>query len=218
VFGILPGLARLLVALAGDPEATQVAGSAAGRVPLVLHGVSGTLFAVLGAFQFPTAMRRGRRAWHRRTGRLLVPLGLTAAVSAAWVTLFYPHLHDSGALLSAFRLTFSSALAVSLLVAFAAIRRRDVVRHQEWMIRAYALGLGAATQIFTLGFGQAVVGDTGTSTALLTGAAWGINLAIAEWVIRRRFKGRPPSASAVVVRQRRWGPNAPIAPLEGRAG
>jgi hypothetical protein len=42
-----------------------------------------------------------------------------------------------------------------------------------------------------------------TSTALLTGAVWVINLAIAEWVIRRRFRRRPSHASTVVmVRQR----------------
>jgi uncharacterized membrane protein len=218
LFGILPGLARLLVALAGgDPAATQAPDTGASRLLPIVHGVSGTLFAVLGAFQFPTALRRGHRTWHRRTGRLLVPLGLTAAVSAIWLTLFYPHLHDSGALLSAFRLTFASALAVSIVVAFAAIRSRDIARHREWMVRAYALSLGAATQIFTLGFGQAIFGDNETSTALLTGAAWVINLAIAEWVIRRRLNRRPPpSETVVMVQQRQPQAKTRITPLKGQ--
>jgi drug/metabolite transporter (DMT)-like permease len=181
-----------------------------------VHGVSGTLFAVLAAFQFPTALRRGHRSWHRRTGRLLVPLGLVAAVSAIWLTLFYPHLHDSGPLLSVFRVTFASALAVTIWVAFIAIRRREIARHRRWMIRAYALALGAATQIFTLGFGQAIFGDNETSTALLTAAAWVVNLAIAEWVIRRRFNRRPPQAAPVVmVQQRKRQANALPAPLKG---
>ncbi len=193
----------------------RATGTAASRLPLIVHGASGTLFAVLGAFQFPTALRRGHRTWHRRTGRLLVPLGLTAAVTAVWLTLFYPHLHDSGPLLSVFRLIFASALAASIVVAFTAIRRRDIARHREWMIRAYALGLGAATQIFTLGFGQAIFGDTETSTALLTGAAWVINLAIAEWVIRRWFNRRPRAATVVLARQRQRPANTRIAPLKG---
>ena len=83
-------------------------------------------------------------------------------------------------------------------MAFAAIGRRDIARHREWMIRAYALALGASTQIFTLGFGQAIFGDNELSTALLTGGAWVINLAIAEWVIRRRFR-RPPARGARLV-------------------
>lgn len=214
LFGILPGLARLLIALAGgDPEATPDTG--ASRLLPIVHGVSGTLFAVLGAFQFPTALRRGPRTWHRRTGRLLVPLGLTAAVSAILLTLFYPHLHDSGPLLAVFRVTFASALAASIVVAFIAIRRRVIARHREWMIRAYALSLGAATQIFTLGFGQAIFGDGETSTALLTGAAWVINLAIAEWVIRRRLNRRLPDAASVVVVQQRQA-STRIAPLKER--
>jgi uncharacterized membrane protein len=215
LFGILPGLARLLIALAGgDPGATQAPDTGASRLLPIVHGASGTLFAVLGAFQFPTALRRGHRTWHRRTGRLLVPLGLTAAVSAIWLTLFYPHLHDSGPLLAVFRVAFASALAASIVVALTAIRRRDIARHREWMIRAYALGLGAATQIFTLGFGQAIVGDSVTSTALLTGAAWVINLAIAEWAIRR-FRRRPPHAAAVVLVQQRQPDNA-IAQLKAQ--
>jgi uncharacterized membrane protein len=216
LFGILPGLARLLIALAGgDPEAAQGSDTGASRLLPIVHGASGTLFAVLGAFQFPTALRRGHRTWHRRTGRLLVPLGLMAAVSAIWLTLFYPHLHDSGALLSVFRVIFASALAASIVVAFTAIRRREIARHREWMMRAYALSLGAATQIFTLGFGQAIFGDNVTSTALLTGAAWVINLAIAEWVIRR-FRRRVPPAATVVVVQQRQATNA-IAPLPGQS-
>ena len=128
--------------------------------------------------------------------------------------MFYPHLHDSGALLAVFRLTFASALAASIVVAFAAIRRRDIARHREWMIRAYALALGAATQIFTLGFGQAIFGDAEISTALLTGAAWVINLAITEWMIRRRFRRRPPRAAPVVVQQRQRQANTRSAPLQ----
>jgi uncharacterized membrane protein len=192
----MPGLARLLVALAGDPEtAGNEAGSA---LPAVVHAVSGTLYAVLGAFQFPTALRRSRRTWHRRTGRVLVPLGLSAALSGLWLTLFYPRLNDTGALLAVIRVTFGSAMVAALVIAFVAVRRRDIVRHREWMIRAYALGLGVATQIFTLGFGEAIFGSGEVSTALLVGLGWVINLAVAEWVIRRRFK-RPSRATPAVV-------------------
>lgn len=195
LFGLVPGVARLLVELAGDPEATRATDLEASQLPVILHGVSGTVFAVLGAFQFPTARRRGSRTWHRRTGRLLVPVGLTAAGSGLWLTLFYSHLRDSGALLSLFRLTFGTAMAASIVVSFAAIRRRDVARHREWMIRAYALGLGVATQVFTLGFGGAVIGTSELSTALLAAAGWVINLAVAEWVIRRRRRSGSGSAA-----------------------
>jgi hypothetical protein len=54
------------------------------------------------------------------------------------------------------------------------------------MIRAYAIALAAGAQVFTLGIGEAIVGKSDTSSALFAGAGWVINLAVAEWVIRRR--------------------------------
>ena len=65
------------------------------------------------------------------------------------------------------------------------------------MMRAYALALGVGTQAFTLGFGEPVFGTGELSTALLMGAGWGINAAVAEWVIRKRAVG--PIRTAVVV-------------------
>jgi hypothetical protein len=72
-----------------------------------------------------------------------------------------------------------------------------VMAHRAWMSRAYAIGLGAATQMLTLTAGELVVGPpTELSRALLMGAGWLINLAVAEWAIRRRRSrpGRPAAA------------------------
>ncbi len=210
--GLLPGLARLLVELAGDPAATSN-GEAGSALPAIVHAVSGTAFVVVGAFQFPTARRRRWRTWHRRTGRLLVPLGLVAAVSAMWLALFYPRLRESGELLTVVRMTFSTAMVASIIMAFVAIRARDVVRHREWMIRAYAIGLGAGTQLFTLGFGGAALGTGELATALLNAAGWMINLAVAEWVIRRRPRRRVPQPGATVVVAGSSGISDPVKPV-----
>lgn len=194
LFALVPVLARLLVELATDPAVTPADTRSVASVPLIVHAASGTLFTVLGAFQFPTALRRRGRgsAWHPRVGRLLVPLGLTAALSALWLTLFYSHADGTEQLLYVLRLIFGVAMVASILAGFTAIRRHNVVRHRAWMIRAYALGLGASTQILTLGFGGAAFDTSELSTALLTGAGWVINLVVAEWVIRRRHSRARP--------------------------
>ena len=207
LFGILPGLARLLVGLAGDPAAA-VSGTPASPMPVIVHVVSGTAFAVLGALQFPTARRRRTRSWHRRAGRLLAVLGVAAAVSGMWLALFYPRLRHGGELLTGLRLTFGTAMVASIVLGFVAIRARDIVRHRKWMIRGYAIGLGAATQLFTLCFGGAAFGTGESATAVLNGAGWVINLAVAEWFIRRRL-GRQSRAGAVLVPQQRREVNAP---------
>jgi predicted membrane protein DUF2306 len=107
------------------------------------------------------------------------------------MTVFYPRPDDTGDLLSGLRLVFGSAMALSIVLGFAAIRRRDIARHRAWMIRAYAIGLGAGTQVFTQLPWILLVGPLGKpSKALLMGAGWLINLAFAEWIIRRRRSSR----------------------------
>ena len=58
------------------------------------------------------------------------------------------------------------------------------------MTRAYALALGAGTQVFTLGIGKAVFGTNELTFDLSLGAGWIINIAVAEYVIRRRGNSR----------------------------
>ena len=79
------------------------------------------------------------------------------------------------------------AAPVSLppVLGFTAIKRRDIAAHRAWMITAYAIGLGAGTQVFTQGFGGAIFGTGVLAGDLAKGAGWAINLAVAVWVIRR---------------------------------
>jgi uncharacterized membrane protein len=116
---------------------------------------------------------------------VLVVLGLTVALSALWLTLFFPRQPGTGSLAYIFRLAFGTGMAACITLAVTAIRRRDIARHRAWMTRAYALALGAATQVFTLGIGPAVFGPGELTADLSLGAAWVINLAVAEYVIRR---------------------------------
>lgn len=192
---ILAGSARL-VELSGGP-AMLPARSDPSSVPLVVHIVSVIVYAVLGAFQFSARLRRRRNGWHRRAGRLLVVAGLAVALSAVWMTLFYPR-SDGGDLLFVFRLLAASGMVVSIVLGFQAIRRRDIAQHRAWMTRAYAIALGAGTQVFTLGIAKAIIGSSDLSIALLQGIAWVINLAVAEMFIRRQLVRRPARAVVTV--------------------
>ena len=156
-------------------------------IPVIVHIVCAVLYAVLGAFQFSNGLRRRRPNWHRVTGRLVVGLGLAVAFSALWMTAFYPRI-PGGALATVFRLEFGTGMAASIVLGFIAIRRRDIARHRAWMARAYALALGAGTQVLTLGIGKPIFGDSELTTALMLGAGWGINLAVVEYIIRFRFR------------------------------
>jgi hypothetical protein len=89
---------------------------------LVIHIVNVTVYAILGAFQFATGFRQSRPGWHRAAGRLLVLCGLLVGLSGLWMTLFYSRADGTGDLLYAFRLLFGSAMVVSIILGFAAIR------------------------------------------------------------------------------------------------
>jgi hypothetical protein len=101
------------------------------------------------------------------------------------MTLFYQAQPGTGDLLYVLRLVFGSVMASCLLLGFAAVRRRDITAHRAWMTRAYAIGLAAGTQAFTEGIGGAVFGTGELRGDLAKGAGWVINLAVAEWAIRR---------------------------------
>jgi hypothetical protein len=158
----------------------------ASPIPVAVHIIGATLYSVLGAFQFVPSLRRRRRRWHRTAGRLLVPAGLAAALAGLWMTLFYPRPLGDGDLLAVFRIAFGLAMVASILVGFAAIVRRDFEQHRAWMIRGYAIALGAGTQAVVFVPYFALGGTPGEiEKALLMGAAWLINVVFAEWIIRR---------------------------------
>ena len=187
VLSLLPiffGSLRVLE-IAGGPHLLPAnARIAAGPAPLVVHIVAAAVYALLGSIQFSARLRRRHITWHRRSGRLLVGAGMLVALSGLWMTLFYTGA-PGGDLLWAVRLLVGTAMATSIVLGVTAARRRDIAAHRAWMVRAYALAVGAGTQLVTQGVGEGLFGTSDLSTALSVSSGWVINAAVAEWVIRR---------------------------------
>lgn len=154
-------------------------------VAIVVHIAGSATFALLGVLQLLPRFRRGHRTWHRRSGRALIVAGGLVTGSALWLTLFYDPQPGTGPLLYAFRIIVVALMTLSIVKGFAAIRRRDINSHRAWMIRAYALALGAGTQVFTEGLADAALGTGTLAGDLGKGAGWALNLLVAEWAIRR---------------------------------
>lgn len=156
------------------------------------------MYSILGAFQFSPGIRRRRRGWHRAAGRILIPCGVLVAISGLWMTLSYPWPAGDGEILYVERLIVGSAMLVSILLGVNAIMRRNFSAHGEWMIRAYAIGLGAGTQVLThLPWFLLVDGRPGElPRAVMMGGGWLINILVAEWIIMRGRTGRPQTVLA----------------------
>ena len=186
---IVSGSLRL-TQLSGGPELIPQAARFTGfPLPVILHIVSGTLFSVVGAFQFLPGLRRGKRSWHKMAGRVLIPAGFVLALSGLWMASFSALPIGDGPLLHVIRLIFGTYMIVSLVLAVRAIIRRRFVAHGAWMTRAYALGVAAGTQAIFLIPGSVIFGSTNeVPRAIAMGAAWLVNLGVAELVIRRRAR------------------------------
>ncbi|WP_244870827.1 DUF2306 domain-containing protein [Catellatospora sp. IY07-71] len=194
---VIAGAFRVTQLAAGAPIDDGNARFFDSPVPVVLHIVGATVYCLLGAFQFDAGLRRRRPAWHRIAGRLLIPCGLTAALSGMWMAVAYDVPAPDGIGVMVLRLVVGSAMALSIVLGFAAVRRRDFTAHRAWMMRGYALGIAAGTQAFTH-LPWAVTGNApdelGRFTAMAAG--WLINLAVAEWFIWRARRPVRPAVAA----------------------
>ena len=197
---VLAGAVRLNELMGGPEVTANNARFVASPIPVTVHIVSVIVFSLLGALQFVPSLRRGRSSWHRIAGRILVPAGVLVALSGLWMTVFYARPAGDGESLVVVRLIVGVAMLVSIMLAVLAIRRGDFSSHGAWMTRGYAIALGAGTQVVTglpwiLLVGPFGADDELPRTVLMT-AGWVINLAVAEYVIRRRPGQRPTRTSA----------------------
>jgi uncharacterized membrane protein len=201
LLGLVPaafGTARLAELASGADVTAANARFFAQPLPVVLHIAVVIPYALLGAFQFSPGLRRRRRHWHRAAGRVLAVCGLVAALTGLWMAHFYPWPEGDGDIVYLERLVFGTAMAVSIVLALRAVRRRDFVSHGAWMIRGYAIGLGAGTQVLTHLPWFVLVGKPGESSrAVLMGAGWVINVVVAEWIIRQGRARRGTVAAPV---------------------
>ena len=183
----LAGTARLAQLGSGAEVTPENARYFAAPLPVVLHILAAILYSILGAFQFSPGFRRRHRAWHRGAGRILLPCAAVVALTGLWMTLFYPWPQGDGVVVYFERLVFGSAMLLAIGFGIDAIRRRDFSSHGEWMIRAYAIALGAGTQVLThLPWFILADGKPGEGPrALMMGAGWVINVIVAESIIRR---------------------------------
>jgi hypothetical protein len=188
----------LVPAIAGTVRLSQLAGGApvtpenarffAQPLPVLIHIPVVIVYSILGALQFSPGFRRSKRAWHRVAGRILIPCGVLAALSGLWMAHFYPWPAGDGYAVYVERLVFGSAMMASIGFGIRAIVRRDFAAHGDWMTRAYAIGLGAGTQVLThLPWFLLVDGKPGElPRGVMMGAGWIINVIVAERMIRRR--------------------------------
>lgn len=112
------------------------------RALTLVHILPALLFILLAPLQFVTRIRTRKPRLHRWLGRILICLGLVIGASAMLMnfTMAVGGIKEISAIL-----VFDLLFLFFLIKGYLAIRRRDIVRHREWMIRMFGIALGVAT-------------------------------------------------------------------------
>ena len=164
------------------------------RAATLLHVGPGALFLLLAPLQFVRGFRTRHIAVHRWSGRVLVLTGVITVMAGLYFGVWIPAAGIEESIVIA---AVSALFLLSLTKAVLAIRRRDVERHREWMIRAFAVGLGISTVRIVAAIADAVLTPAGyaleTLFVLSLALGWLITIAAAElWIVRSHGVSRSP--------------------------
>jgi uncharacterized membrane protein len=107
----------------------------------LLHVLFGGVFLILTPLQFSPRIRNRFIPFHRWSGRVLVLVALPVGISAL---VFIPLFPYGGFAAASAAFIADAFFLIALVSAFVAIRRGDVTRHREWMIRMFSIALGVA--------------------------------------------------------------------------
>jgi uncharacterized membrane protein len=169
---------------------------AAHPVATLLHIVPGAIFLVLAPLQFLARVRDRHIRFHRWSGRLIVLAAWVSGVAGLYFGLFMPFGGRGEAIAIAL---FGGLLLTSVSIGLVSIRRGQVARHREWMIRAFAVAIAISTvrvvaAILDLALTPAGFGPQSVFVlSIWTG--WAITVGAAElWIVRTR----PRAQSAAV--------------------
>ena len=168
----------------------------------LFHIVPGAIFLILAPLQFVSRVRDRHIRFHRWSGRLIV--------LAAWVSgvagLFFGLLMPYGGLGEAIAIAlFGGLLLTAVTVGLVSIRRGQVARHREWMIRAFAAAIAVSTvrvvaAVLDLALTPAGVGPQAIFV-LSIWIGWVVTVGAAElWIIYTR--PRAPIAPSTLSRDR----------------
>lgn len=201
IYGLI--LLSLVPAIAGIARTIQIINNQTAAdnlrfisnpTPALVHIFSSAIFSILGAFQFSKKFRINYPQWHKNSGRLLLAMAFLVSISGLWMTYVYPPVNHDGKIVYIFRLIVGYSILFFLFQSIRTLLRKNFLSHGIWMTRAYALSLGAGTQVFShipIFIFPSIQGEI--SRAIAMGMGWIINIAIAELIINKQRNKRMPN-------------------------
>jgi uncharacterized membrane protein len=149
-----------------------------------MHLVPGILLLLLMPVQLSRRVRTRWIQYHRWAGRSILILGVGTVVSSVWYGIIDPQVAVIEAPTIA---VFTTLFVLFASRGYAAIRRKAVSEHREWMIRLYAVTIAIATvRLVSIPLAYTFRGgDDGIMLITSFWIGWLLTLGVAEWWIRR---------------------------------
>ncbi len=148
---------------------------------LLLHITGGILALLIGPFQFWTGLRKWNMHVHRWTGRIYLGSVAISVISACYI-LTLPE-SSFGFRIGVAGLALAWIITTSL--AFAAIIKRKILQHKEWMIRSYVVTFGFV--FFRLLLEPMIaleVAAPGEVVSAVSWMCWALPLLITEFILQ----------------------------------
>lgn len=153
-----------------------------------IHMITGILFILFAPLQLSKRFRSKNIRLHRRLGRCLLVCALISGLYGMVSSIVLPAFGGLASVTSGW--FFGPLFMGSIIRSYWCITHKNVTAHREWMIRAFAIGLGVGTQRILLIMFAVFTGNDFTESfgpALWLG--FSINLLIAEtWINLTRHK------------------------------
>lgn len=165
------------------------------RPTFYFHVVSGILVILIGPLQFLKNFRNKNLKLHRILGKIYAYGILLVAAPTGLIMAFYA---EGGYWSTVSFIIMSTLWFYTTLMAVRRIMKKDIIGHQQWMYRSYALSFAAVTLrlLVPLMSEPGVSKYLGTTTVerdyIITVAtawlSWIVNLIFVEILIARKFK------------------------------
>ncbi len=155
------------------------------NISFYIHIFLGAVALLIGWAQFSIKWRTKHLNLHRTVGKVYIISVLLSGIAGLYIAY-----HATGGLPA--KLGFSSLALLWLITtvsAYTTIRNKNIIAHQKWMIRSYALTFAAVTLrfwmptipiIFNIGFSE--------SYPIISWLCWVPNIIFAEILIKRQIR------------------------------
>lgn len=161
---------------------------------IIIHVLGGMIALLIGPFQFFPAIRKNYSRLHRIIGKIYLLCVLFSGTASVYLAVFDSILEKGEFTFGTGVLGLALAWFITTGMAFWAIKKKNYIQHQEWMIRSYVVtsGFTAFRLIFKITFmvgNFPYLNELGGVTAW---ACWSLPLLITEFIIQtKKINSKP---------------------------